>query len=148
MSVRLAIERAVSGAEVPSALLEPAFGEIAAGRASEVEIAALLVALRTKGETQGEICAAARASWPAVSKCLTYPRVSDAFARVSSSIPTVSEARIISHSFSISTIAAVVAAASTLASQAKLPPATRKSNDVRAPYVTPIASRSLRLIRQ
>jgi anthranilate phosphoribosyltransferase len=61
VSLREAIERAVSGQEVPPALLEPAFAEIAAGRASEVEIAALLIALRTKGETQAEIGAAARA---------------------------------------------------------------------------------------
>lgn len=61
MSLQGAIERAVRGEEVPPALLEPAFAEIAAGRASEIEIAALLVALRTKGETPGEIAAAARA---------------------------------------------------------------------------------------
>jgi anthranilate phosphoribosyltransferase len=61
VSLREAIERAMSGAEVPSPLLEAAFREIAAGGASEVQIAALLVALRTKGETPGEIVAAARA---------------------------------------------------------------------------------------
>ena len=61
MSLRDAIERAVRGEEVPPALLEAAFGEIAAGEATRVEIAALLVALRTKGETRGEIVAAARA---------------------------------------------------------------------------------------
>jgi anthranilate phosphoribosyltransferase len=61
VSLREAIERAIGGEEVPSALLEAAFREIAAGAASEVQIAALLVALRTKGETPGEIVAAARA---------------------------------------------------------------------------------------
>ena len=61
MSLRDAIERAVCGEEVPATLLEAAFAEIAAGRAGEVEIAALLVALRAKGETQREIVAAARA---------------------------------------------------------------------------------------
>jgi anthranilate phosphoribosyltransferase len=61
VSLRDAIEPATRGEEVPPAILEAAFVEIAAGRASEVEIAALLVALRTKGETQAEIVAAARA---------------------------------------------------------------------------------------
>jgi anthranilate phosphoribosyltransferase len=61
VSLREAIEAAMRREEVPPAVLETAFGEIAAGRASEIEIAALLVALRTKGETQREIVAAARA---------------------------------------------------------------------------------------
>jgi anthranilate phosphoribosyltransferase len=61
VSLRDAIEPAMRGEEIPPAILEAAFAEIAAGRASEVEIAALLVALRTKGETQREIVAAARA---------------------------------------------------------------------------------------
>ena len=58
MSLREAIERAMGREEVPAEVLEAAFGEIAAGRASEIEITALLVALRTKGETQREIVAA------------------------------------------------------------------------------------------
>ena len=61
MSVRQAVARAVSGEEVESALLEAAFAEITEGKASPVEMAALLVALRTKGETVGEIVSAARA---------------------------------------------------------------------------------------
>lgn len=48
------------GLEVPAPLLEAAFTEILEGRATPVGIAALLVALRTKGETVGEIAAAAR----------------------------------------------------------------------------------------
>ncbi len=50
-----------AGEEVPPALLEAAFGEIADGEATPVEIAGLLVALRTKGESVEEIVAAARA---------------------------------------------------------------------------------------
>ena len=60
MSLQAAIEAASGGEEVRPSLLEGAFGEIMDGKASEVQIAALLVALRTKGETVGEITAAAR----------------------------------------------------------------------------------------
>ena len=61
MSLRAAIEAAIQGREVPAPLLEAAFGEIMDGRGSAIQSAALLVALRTKGETVGEIVAAARA---------------------------------------------------------------------------------------
>jgi anthranilate phosphoribosyltransferase len=61
MSVRLALETAARGEEVSPAVLEAAFAEIMDGKASAVAIAGLLVALRTKGETVGEIVAAARA---------------------------------------------------------------------------------------
>lgn len=61
MSLREAIDIAVSGSEVPAAVLEAAFGEIVEGRAAPVQIAALLVALRTRGETVSEIVATARA---------------------------------------------------------------------------------------
>lgn len=61
MSLSKAIEIAVRGDEVPGAILEEAFGEIADGKATPVTIAALLVALRTRGETSAEIVAAARA---------------------------------------------------------------------------------------
>jgi anthranilate phosphoribosyltransferase len=56
-----AIEVALSGQEVPSDLLESAFGEIMDGEAEPVQIAGLLIALRAKGETVGEIIATARA---------------------------------------------------------------------------------------
>ena len=61
MSLADAIAAAAAGEEVPAATLEAAFDEIARGAASPVRIAALLVALRTKGETPAEIAAAARA---------------------------------------------------------------------------------------
>jgi anthranilate phosphoribosyltransferase len=61
VSVRAALEIAVRREEVPSEILEAAFGEIADGKASPVLMAGLLVALRSKGETVGEIVAAARA---------------------------------------------------------------------------------------
>jgi anthranilate phosphoribosyltransferase len=61
MSLREAIDTATRGQEVPAELLEGAFGEIMDGEATPVGMAALLVALRTKGETVGEIVAAARA---------------------------------------------------------------------------------------
>lgn len=61
VSVREAIDTALAGDEVPEELLEAAFGEIMDGKASPVQVAGLLVALRAKGETVGEIVAAARA---------------------------------------------------------------------------------------
>jgi len=61
VSLRAAIECAVDGREVPAEVLGGAFDEIVQGRGSEVRIAALLVALRTKGETVGELVATARA---------------------------------------------------------------------------------------
>ncbi len=61
MSVRDAIEYAVRGDEVPAALLEAAFGEIMDGKSAPVPMAALLVALRTRGETVNELVAVARA---------------------------------------------------------------------------------------
>ncbi len=61
MSLREAIESAVAGREVSEAVMEAAFGEIVEGKATPVAMAALLVALRAKGETASEIVAAARA---------------------------------------------------------------------------------------
>jgi anthranilate phosphoribosyltransferase len=61
VSVRDAIEIALTGDPVPGELLEAAFGEIMDGTASPIQVAGLLVALRAKGETIGEIVAAARA---------------------------------------------------------------------------------------
>ena len=55
MSLREAIGLATQGREVPGDVIAAAFTTICAGEASEVEIAALLVALRTRGETVGEI---------------------------------------------------------------------------------------------
>ena len=61
MSVRAAIATAAAGREVPGEQLESAFGEIVRGEATPAQTAALLVALRMKGETVAEIVAAARA---------------------------------------------------------------------------------------
>lgn len=61
MSLREALETALRGDPVPPGALESAFGEIADGLAGPVAIAALLVALRAKGETVEEIVSAARA---------------------------------------------------------------------------------------
>jgi anthranilate phosphoribosyltransferase len=61
VSLSEAITLASGGREVDAATLETAFGEIMDGKASPVKISALLIALRTKGETVGEIVAAARA---------------------------------------------------------------------------------------
>jgi len=72
MSLRDAILTALRGDEVPAAVLEAAFGEIADGKAGPAACAGLLVALRAKGETVGEIVAAARALR---SRALRAPRV-------------------------------------------------------------------------
>ena len=61
MSLRDAVASAIAGREVPAELLEGAFAEIMSGDASDILTTALLVALHTKGETVGEIVAAARA---------------------------------------------------------------------------------------
>jgi anthranilate phosphoribosyltransferase len=61
VSLARAIELASQREEVPPAVLEAAFGEVMDGTATPARIAALLVALRTKGETVSEIVAAARA---------------------------------------------------------------------------------------
>jgi anthranilate phosphoribosyltransferase len=102
MSVRAAIERAVRGEELPPALIESAFAEIAAGEATPVAIAALLAALRTKGETVGEIVGAARALRAAAvtGPCLD-PRTVD----------TCGTGGDGAHTFNISTTAAFVVAA-------------------------------------
>ncbi len=59
--VREAIEAALTGRDVAPDLLEAAFGEIMDGEAEPVQIAALLVALRAKGESVDEIVATAQA---------------------------------------------------------------------------------------
>jgi anthranilate phosphoribosyltransferase len=60
-ALRAALEIAVRREPVPAGVLEAAFGEIMDGKATAVATGALLVALRSKGETVDEIVAAARA---------------------------------------------------------------------------------------
>jgi anthranilate phosphoribosyltransferase len=101
MSLQEAIEAAVRGEEIPAVALEAAFGEIMEGDASPVQIAALLTALRTKGETVGEIVAAARALRArAVTEPCVDPRTVD----------TCGTGGDGAHSFNISTAAAFVVA--------------------------------------
>ncbi|MFV1978902.1 MAG: anthranilate phosphoribosyltransferase, partial [Myxococcota bacterium] len=52
---------AMDGSEVPGPILESAFAEIMDGKASAAQMAGLLIALRCKGETVGEIVTAAKA---------------------------------------------------------------------------------------
>jgi anthranilate phosphoribosyltransferase len=61
MSLREALRLAAGRREVPGETLQAAFGEIMDGAATPAQIAGLLVALRTKGESAAEIAAAARA---------------------------------------------------------------------------------------
>jgi anthranilate phosphoribosyltransferase len=57
----MAITAAMEGSEVPGPVLEAAFAEIMDGKASDAQMAGLLIALRCKGETVGEIVTAAKA---------------------------------------------------------------------------------------
>ena len=101
MSLREAIAIASSRQDVPSAVLEAGFGEIMDGKASPAEISALLVALRTKGESVSEIVAAARALQArATTTSGTDPRTLDNCGTGGSGLDT----------FSISTTAAFVIA--------------------------------------
>ena len=61
MSLHLAMTAAMEGSEVPGPVLEAAFTEIMDGTASAAQMAGLLIALRCKGETIGEIVTAAKA---------------------------------------------------------------------------------------
>jgi anthranilate phosphoribosyltransferase len=101
MSVREAIAKAVLRQEVPAPLLEAAFGEIMAGEATPAQIAGLLVALRTKGETVAEIVATARALRSrATTAQATDPRTVDTCGTGGSGLST----------FSVSTTVAFVVA--------------------------------------
>ena len=60
-NVRQALDHAIEGRDVPSELTHAAVSALMEGKCSEVEIAALLTSLRTKGESVGEIVGAARA---------------------------------------------------------------------------------------
>jgi len=61
VSLGMAIAAAMEGSEVPGPILEAAFFEIMDGKASAVQMAGLLIALRCKGETVGEIVTVAKA---------------------------------------------------------------------------------------
>ena len=101
MSLRESIAIACSRQDVPSEVLEAGFGEIMDGKATPAQIAALLVALRTKGESVAEIVAAARALQArATTIQATDPRTVDNCGTGGSGLDT----------FSISTTAAFVVA--------------------------------------
>lgn len=101
MSLRESIAIASSGREVPPEVLEAGFGEIVDGKATPAQIAGLLIALRTKGETVGEIVAAARALQArATTTVARDPRTLDNCGTGGSGLDT----------FSISTTAAFVVA--------------------------------------
>lgn len=101
MSVREALEVAASGSEVPGELLEAAFCEIMDGQADPLVASGLLVALRTKGETVGELVAAARAM---------RSRATPAPIAPGEAIDTCGTGGDGLHTFNISTTAAFVAA--------------------------------------
>lgn len=101
MSLREALEVAASGNEVPGPMLEAAFGEIMDGQADPLVAAGLLVALRTKRETVGELVAAARAMRARATRAPISP---------GDAIDTCGTGGDGLHTFNISTTAAFVAA--------------------------------------
>src|SRR5947209_12372969 len=60
MSVVAALKKVVAGERLADAEMTSAFEEIVGGGASDARIAAFAVALRMRGETPGEVAAAAR----------------------------------------------------------------------------------------
>jgi anthranilate phosphoribosyltransferase len=101
MSLAEAIRTAAAGRDVAGDVLQAAFGQIMDGEATPAQIAALLVALRTKGETVGEIVAAARAlAARATTTKVDDPRIFDNCGTGGSGLDT----------FSISTTSAFVVA--------------------------------------
>jgi len=58
--IREVLETLLAGEALPAATMEACFGNLMAGEWSEAAQAAFLVALRAKGETAGEVAAAAR----------------------------------------------------------------------------------------
>ncbi|QDT36818.1 anthranilate phosphoribosyltransferase [Stratiformator vulcanicus] len=60
-AIRTALQRALGGADLTSDEMRAAVGELMEGRAEEIPTAALLTALRIRGETADEIVGAARA---------------------------------------------------------------------------------------
>lgn len=58
--IRAHLESLLAGQDLPSEVMEECFNDLMTGRWSEPEQAAFLVALRGKGETAGEVAAAAR----------------------------------------------------------------------------------------
>ena len=99
--MRGVLEALAATGDVDSERLGAAFGEIMEGEATPVAIAGLLMALRVKGETVGEIVAVARALRArATTADLRDPRTVDTCGTGGSGLDT----------FNVSTTAAFVAA--------------------------------------
>jgi anthranilate phosphoribosyltransferase len=101
--MREAIERAVEGKDLDGPIMESAMESMLSGQASGAQMAAFLVAMRMKGETAGELAAAARVM---LRHCLRVPFTSDR--AVLDTCGTGGDAL---GTFNISTISAVVTAA-------------------------------------
>ncbi len=101
-AVREAIELALDRRDVPAELMERAVGALMDGRCSEVEVAALLTALRVKGESVDELVGAARAMRQRAARIPTdRPDLLDTCGTGGDRL----------HTFNISTATALVAAA-------------------------------------
>lgn len=68
--IKEAIKLAIEGQDIGGKMAEEVMGEIMAGQASEIEIAAYLIALRMKGETIDEITASAKGMRKACTRLL------------------------------------------------------------------------------
>ncbi len=101
-----AIASAATGREVPAPIMSSAMQAILGGYASAAQMAALLVALRMKGETTGELSAAAQVMREHAVKVQLSPRV-----RAGALVDTCGTGGDGGHTFNISTAAAVVVAA-------------------------------------
>jgi anthranilate phosphoribosyltransferase len=100
--IREVLEKLLSGESLPAATTEECFTALMAGEWSEPEQAAFLVALRAKGETAGEVAAAAR-----VLRAFAVPVVTNR----APLIDTCGTGGDGAHTLNISTGAALVAAA-------------------------------------
>jgi anthranilate phosphoribosyltransferase len=100
--IKDAIATAAAGREVPSDVMEAAIETVLRGEATPAQIGALLIALRMKGETAGEVSAAARVM---LRHCVAVP-----LAKPPVLLDTCGTGGDGSNTFNISTAAAIVIA--------------------------------------
>lgn len=105
LDVPALLERALGGEALDDATVERAFGAILDGALTAAQIAGLLVALRAKGETAGEIAAATRALR---ARAVTLPVALPPGTPLLDTCGTGGDG---AHTFNVSTVSAIVLAA-------------------------------------